>query len=381
MTGGIVKRASRHANGSIVYDKRRRSRNLYTYDADGKRRSKLIGYKRDLRTKTAAKLATAKMQTKPTPKENGAPTVSDLVKAYLDEKAPTRKDTRRSYQVWFRIHVLPKWGERPINDLQPRPVELWIESLPLAPKSRTHVRGVLSVLWEYAMWRGDVPTERNPMSLVSVKGGSKRTKKLRSLTLDEGRAFVDNLPQPFREMGLLCLLLGLRISECLALKWCDFDWLSRRLSIERAIVNQTVDDVKTSESHRKMPLDEDLLKVLQLWKLTTQFSGPADWVFASPSQLGRLPWSYDQVWRVYQKAATAAGIGRLGTHSLRHTYRSLLDSVGTPLAVQQKLMRHTDIRTTMNVYGDVITNQESKALAKIARLALANSTQTARGTA
>jgi len=38
-------------------------------------------------------------------------------------------------------------------------------------------------------------------------------------------------------------------------------------------------------------------------------------------------------------------------------------------SVQQKLMRHTDIRTTMNVYGDVITNQESEALAKIARLA------------
>jgi len=49
--------------------------------------------------------------------------------------------------------------------------------------------------------------------------------------------------------------------------------------------------------------------------------------------------------------------------------------VGTPLAVQQKLMRHTDIRTIMNVYGDVITNQESEALAKIAGLALANSTQ------
>ncbi|HZQ50645.1 MAG TPA: hypothetical protein VFB14_00520 [Bryobacteraceae bacterium] len=33
------------------------------------------------------------------------------------------------------------------------------------------------------------------------------------------------------------------------------------------------------------------------------------------------------------------------------------------------------------VYGDVITNQESEALAKIAHLALANSTQTACGTA
>jgi hypothetical protein len=31
--------------------------------------------------------------------------------------------------------------------------------------------------------------------------------------------------------------------------------------------------------------------------------------------------------------------------------------VGTPLAAQQKLMRHADIRTTMNVYGDVVTNE------------------------
>jgi integrase len=159
------------------------------------------------------------------------------------------------------------------------------------------------------------------------------------------------------------------------------DWLQLRLSIDRSIVNQTVEDVKTVESRRNMPLDPSLMDVLKVWKQTSKFSAPSDWMFASPSQLGRLPWSYDQVWRVYKKAASAAGIGALGTHSLRHTYRSLLDSVGTPLAVQQKLMRHTDIRTTMNVYGDVITNAESEALAKIARLALANSTQTARGTA
>jgi integrase len=61
-----------------------------------------------------------------------------------------------------------------------------------------------------------------------------------------------------------------------------------------------------------------------------------DWIFASPIQLGRLPWSYDQVWRVYQKAGAQAGIGGLGTHSLRHTYRSWLDAVGTSVAVQQK---------------------------------------------
>jgi hypothetical protein len=43
---------------------------------------------------------------------------------------------------------------------------------------------------------------------------------------------------------------------------------------------------------------------------------------------------------------------RLGcTHTMRHAYRSWFDAVGAPVAVQQKLIRHADIRTTMHVYG------------------------------
>jgi integrase len=42
-----------------------------------------------------------------------------------------------------------------------------------------------------------------------------------------------------------------------------------------------------------------------------------------------------------------------------HSYRSWLDAVGTPVAVQQKLMRHADIRTTMNIYRDIVTDEMS----------------------
>jgi hypothetical protein len=31
--------------------------------------------------------------------------------------------------------------------------------------------------------------------------------------------------------------------------------------------------------------------------------------------------------------------------------RMLIDDIGTPLGVQQRLMRHADIKTTMNTYG------------------------------
>jgi len=171
-------------------------------------------------------------------------------------------------------------------------------------------------------------------------------------------------------MALLCVSLGLRISEALALKWGDVDSLGAKLRVERGIVCQKVDTPKTAESRKLMTVDAALLELLKTWKQSTQFSSQDDWMFASPVQLGRLPWSYDAIWRVYQKAAKAAGNGSIGTHTMRHTFRSWLDSVGTQVGVQQKLMRHADIRTTMNVYGDAATDDMNQAHRKIAGLAL-----------
>ena len=92
----------------------------------------------------------------------------------------------------------------------------------------------------------------------------------------------------------------------------------------------------------------------RVWKQTTQFSAEEDWIFASPVKLGRLPYSYTGFWRELERASKEAEIGHLGAHPFRHTYRSWLDAVGTPIAVQRKLMRHSDIRTTMNIYGDAV---------------------------
>ncbi len=203
---------------------------------------------------------------------------------------------------------------------------------------------------------------------MRIQRASKRTKQPRNLTVDEFQRFAQNLGEPFRIVAVLCVCFGLRISECLGLKWCDVDWLRSTLRIERSIIAQKVDETKTDESRKELRMDESLLEFLKGWRQPAQFSLPQDWVFASPVQLGRLPWSYDQIWRVYQKAASAAG--RLGAHSLRHTYRSWLDSVGTSLAVRQKLMRHADIRTTMNIYGDVVTDEMREAQGKVGRLAV-----------
>jgi integrase len=43
--------------------------------------------------------------------------------------------------------------------------------------------------------------------------------------------------------------------------------------------------------------------------------------------------------------------------------------VKTPIAVQQKMMRHSDIGTTMNIYGDVVTDEMNTAGLRVAELA------------
>src|SRR4029077_1924762 len=72
----------------------------------------------------------------------------------------------------------------------------------------------------------------------------------------------------------------------------------------------------------------------------------------------------------FEKAAIKGGIGHISSHTFRHTHRSWLDAVGTSVGVQQRLMRHTDVRTTMNVYGTAATADMRQAHTKIVRLAL-----------
>jgi integrase len=189
------------------------------------------------------------------------------------------------------------------------------------------------------------------------------------LTVAEFQTLVRELREPHATIARLCVCLGLRFSEALALRWSDVDWLEARLSIRRGIVNQVVDDVKTEGSARTLNLATEMLAQLQERRSQTEFSSPEDWVFASPLKRGTLPYSYTGVCVEINRAAQVTGIGHIGTHTFRHTYRSWLDAVGTSVAVQQKMMRHSDIRTTMNIYGDVVTDEMNTAGIKVAQLA------------
>ena len=362
----------RNRSGSVVLDKRIKTWNFFFWEM-GKRRSRKIGTMNQFPTKASAWRAAKPLRDAIENQisiNNTTPTVTKLVEQYRAEKMPKRVMTRQGYNTWLNHYIVPRWGNCILQELQARPLDLWLQSLNLAPKSKVHIRGLVRVLWDFAMWRGDVPLQRNPMELVRIKGASKRIRQPRSLTVEEFQQLAQQLEEPFHTMALVCVCFGLRISECLALRWSDVDWLNGTLKVERGIVHQVVDDVKTPESQRSMHIDSGMLDVLKTWKQATQFSDGDDWMFASPVKLGRLPISYPGVWRALRRAAVKAGIGPISSHTFRHTHRSWLDAVGTPIGVQQKLMRHADIRTTMNVYGTAATADMAIASGKVTALAL-----------
>jgi hypothetical protein len=60
----------------------------------------------------------------------------------------------------------------------------------------------------------------------------------------------------------------------------------------------------------------------------------------------------------------------IGWHTFRHSYRSWLDETGAALKVQQELMRHASIQTTMNAYGRAMLQSKREANRKVVEMAL-----------
>ena len=296
-------------------------------------------------------------------------------------------------------HIRAKWGATRLNRVKAVAVQEWLKTLDAAPKTKGHMKALMHRLYEKAMLWEMVELNRNPMQLVEIKGISKRLRKPLILTVEQYFRLLDLLPEPYRTMVVVAQCLGLRAEEVLALHWSDIDFDHLVIHVSRAVVHGRVKTVKTEYSEDELPLDPDFATVLLAWKSRAPKS---ELVFpshvtgrnfhASPIQqdyirpagccLAPCPtcsagsgiWCIDQNGKrrgLHDERWDAAGVlGRVGWHTFRHMYRSWLDATGAPLGVQQKLMRHAQISTTMNVYGNALMDSKREANSRVARMAL-----------
>jgi integrase len=288
---------------------------------------------------------------------------SDVIARYEREEMPKRHSTRRGYKAMLRNHIEPAWGNSLLRDVAPYKVRTWLNGLDCAPRYRGHIHGLMRVLFKFAMLWEYLPIAENPMALFSIQASSKREDDPRIISMQQFWDLLPLLREPVRTAVIVAGCLGLRCSEIFALKWSDFDFHELRVQIQRSFVNGRVDDVKTRYSKKKLPLHEDLAQVLLQWRQKSEFKKEDDWVFASPQTAGTQPYFPHMLqYRVLRVVGKDLGMDfNLGWHTFRHSFKTWHDERGTELSVQRDLMRHADIRTTMQVYGDVTLDRLRKA--------------------
>ena len=344
------------------------------------RRGEMVGTIEEYPTKADAQKASEHLRLTANSDDPGARdfTFGALLDRYSKEEMPERHSTKMAYRSYIETHIRPRWGHVPLSKLVVRgasfTVEHWLKSLKLAPKTKGNIRNVMAVVLNCAMRWGFLEHGINPLSLVRVKGISRRQAEPRILAAPEIRSLIDALPlQPYHTMVVIALSTGLRCSELFALKWLDIEWGKLTLLVRRAIVDGVVGDVKTKYSQSGLPLDPVLAEILFTWKCKSQFGQDTDWVFASPMKAGELPLRSTAVLANHIKpAAITAGLGgTVGWHTFRHTYSSMLRQLGVDVKVQQELLRHADFRTTMNVYTQAVSEQKRAAHSSVVRMVLA----------
>src|ERR1039457_4876162 len=107
-------------------------------------------------------------------------------------------------------------------------------------------------------------------------------------------------------------------------------------------------------------------------RVSSAFNQSGDWVFASPASGGRKPyWPDMALFRHVRPAATKLGITkRIGWHTFRHTYATLLKSSGADVKVVQDSLRHANARITMEMYTQALSQDKRTAQTKVVQMIL-----------
>ncbi len=304
-------------------------------------------------------------------------TVKDLIEHYRstelsDEGEHLAYSTKENYKAYLKNWIEPKWSDLLLSDLEELPgvhVEQWLKTVQRTPGTRAKLRNLLSAVCSHAMRYGWI---KNHPVKGKVRQSAKTTRIQVPLEVEQLQALYQELKQMYRLMLVLDVPTGMRCGELFALQWQDFSFSKKMMTIFKSVWHQHVGPVKTEESERVMPLDDDMIADLLDWRSETKYAKNTDFVFASSMMKGKQPlWPEGVMKNHIRPAAKRAGITqRVTWHTFRHTFTTLLLENGEDVKTVQSLLRHANPNITMGIYAHAVDRKKRSAQSKVVQMVL-----------
>ena len=341
---------------------------------------------------------------------------SQTLRDYLAEWLPAhaarrgiRPRTAESYAFLAQHYVLPHLGDVRLRDLTPAMLDAWLRRLQteptqtrahLAPATVSRVHQVLHAALKAATHTDRIPA--NPLDRVA-KPVAKRT-EAEAFTPDEiGRIRAEAQSRRLGPLFLLCLDLGLRMGEALALRWADVDQAAGMISVQQGVVELHTDPAvladpkrlaalwagdgteqralrrqyqgtKTAAGRRTWPLPPTTAATLHAWQARQAAEiGLARREGTAVPETGLVfttsrgtPLSARNTARDWFALLDAAGVPRRKPHTTRHTAasRALVDAGLSPVEAAA-MLGHASPAVTMQVYAHVLDPMRAAAGARV----------------
>ena len=380
---------TRYQEGSLRLESRKRGKvwrlRFRITRADGNRveHAIVIGTQKELPTRAAAREFVKSLYlpiNHPAPNNNGRPvTFSDIAGHYIQEElsedqnqasAPKAYSTTATYRRYLRKWVLPRWGDQVALMIAPLDLENWLKELGrksgLENQTRSKIRQVIGLVYKHAQRVGFLPrTEQaNPIRFVRQSTASNFDPII--LTPAQAFAIINQLGLMLRTLVLVTAATALRISEILALQWRDINVENQCIYVRRAYVYGRFGKPKSKASKRPVPLHPLLAAHLLNWRRETPYSKEEDLVFPSFKLKGTKPpranmLLSDHLRPAAMKVGVVAPPRAFGFHTFRRTLASVLVANNYDPKLVQELLRHSNIKTTLDVYAQAITPAKLEA--------------------
>ena len=223
---------------------------------------------------------------------------------------------------------------------------------------------------------------KNPVCKTKIGAGSGNT-TLRPISekevfsrreAQEFIAKLDAIPDEFihRKIVLKFMLLtGVRIGEMCGLRWSDIDLERKVVHIQRNRLYSPKVGVyekapKTQTSIRDIPLPDALVADLHYYmewfrEADALFDERVDMYYLAVG-IDREPLSQQRPGVWLSNYEREWGLKHVTCHGLRHTYCSILLSLGVPIQTVSKYMGHSDPTITLKVYSHFIPDTQETAL-------------------